>query len=381
MTEGPATTESSEIIQGSLHARPDATAVLARADRTDRGLIFFDESDGSEEISFARMELSVGGHDGQHIFVRDTDSGVSFSTAQPSLLELIQGTSVTDALRARVDEARAELHRTRRGNWVGGAVVLAVLLAIGVLLWNVPNFVAMSVDALPTSTDRALGDAAFDDTQLEGAVVDDPAVVAFVDEVVQRLATQASVPGFEFRVLVVESEQLNAYALPGGQIVVYTGLLRAAEHPREVAGVLAHEMAHVTRRHGMRNMAHQVGLVIGLQLLLGDASGWTAMAAEAAAMAKSNGYSRTQEADADAEGTRMLVAAGLDPEGLVEFFQRLQGVPGSELSGAMTWLSTHPDHASRISHVREVAAAQPKTSPRPLESDWGALKVALGDAP
>ena len=75
------------------------------------------------------------------------------------------------------------------------------------------------------------------------------------------------------------------------------------------------------------------------------------------------------------------VAAGLDPEGLVEFFQRLQGVPGSELSGAMTWLSTHPDHASRISHVREVAAAQPKTAPRLLESDWGALKVALGEAP
>src|SRR5690606_1007247 len=239
---------------------------------------------------------------------------------------------------------------------------------------TVPPMLASSIDALPSSIDRQLGEAAMLQVPL-GQEVRDPAVRALVDEVVDRLSPHAAMEDVDFRVKVVESDDVNAFALPGGQIVVFTGLLRAASGPDEVAGVLAHEIAHVTLRHGLRNVAHRAGLVLAVQLLLGDASRWVQLAGEAAVLAQSNDYSREQESAADEEGVRMLLAAGLDPDGLADFFRLLEGQPGSELSGAMSWLSTHPDHRSRIEHVQRLSAG---SSPaRPLEVDWEAVKRAI----
>ena len=115
---------------------------------------------------------------------------------------------------------------------------------------------------------------------------------------------------FDLRIQVVDAPQINAFALPGGQIVVYTGLLRKAARPEQVAGVIAHEMAHVTLRHGLRGIAKQVGVLVGVQVLTGDLSG---LAAQVATAAISNAYSRDAEREADAEGARMLAAAGIDP--------------------------------------------------------------------
>ncbi len=142
--------------------------------------------------------------------------------------------------------------------------------------------------------------------------------------------------------------------------------------------MLGHEMAHVTLRHGMRNVAHSAGTWVGFSILVGDASAWLVLAGQMAAMAQQNSYSRVQEAAADEEGVRMLMAAGLDPEGLAEFFETLEEQPGSELAGAMNWISTHPDHRSRIDHVHELMKEFPAAELRPLESDWQAVRAAIG---
>jgi predicted Zn-dependent protease len=136
-------------------------------------------------------------------------------------------------------------------------------------------------------------------------------------------------------------------------------------------------MAHVTGRHGMRNVAHSAGIVLGLQLLLGDASGWVALAAEVGRLAMQNGYSRDQEAEADAEGARTMKAAGLNPEALAGFFESMKSVKGSELPGALGWLSTHPDHQTRIDHIHALARELPPSKARKLDVDWQAVKEAV----
>ena len=208
--------------------------------------------------------------------------------------------------------------------------------------------------------------------EAETLVVDD----SYLDQVIARLRPHASEPDVDFRIRAVDSEEVNAFALPGGQMVVMGGLLEAAEGPEEVAGVLAHEMAHVTERHGLKGAAHGAGRWLALSLLIGDDSAWVALAGQAADVASGSAYSREQEAAADAEGARLMAAAGLDPTALARFFERLKQEPGSELTGMASWISSHPEHDERIAHVRELAATLPTAPHRPLNVDWAAVRAA-----
>lgn len=366
-------------MRGTLHRAGDpkpvaitisieATEVVGRSD--DGALVAIPLSD---------VDIAAGGFDGNHVFCRTPDGTMTIATDDATMVPALE--AVADE-RLRGLLVKVGLHRRSHSRWrtlgISSLLIIGVLavLGIGGALFVAPRVLAGSVQSLPISIDRQLGDAASGELDSQGPIVDDPIVVGFIEQIVTRLEPFAATPGFEYRIRVARSEQINAFALPGGQIVAFTGLIDAAARPEQVAGVLAHEIAHVTLRHGMRNIAHQASLVVAASILLGDVSGWVELAAQAAMLAQSNDYSREQEAEADAEGARMLMAAGLDPAGLAEFFRRLQDEAGSELSGAMTWLSTHPDHASRIAHIEELARTLPAAPRRPLEVSWPAVQDA-----
>ena len=141
---------------------------------------------------------------------------------------------------------------------------------------------------------------------------------------------------FDFQFTVVESEEVNAFALPGGFVTVNMGLLQAAETGEEVAAVLAHEMTHVTHRHGMRAVLRKVGGLTLVAMIFGGTDFETlAFAMEGLA---SQAHSRDQERDADEGGREILMAAGIDPIGMATFFERLEQMQGS-LPGAAVLLS------------------------------------------
>ena len=265
--------------------------------------------------------------------------------------------------------------RSSRGLFGCGTLLvlaLGLLIGLGVAVWvGIPWAAGKAVDAMPPSIDRELGDASYRQMDLGGPKVAIPVVDAAIADMVQRLAPHAAKP-FDFRIQIVEAETINAFCLPGGQIVVYTGLIRKATRAEQVAGVIAHEMAHATLRHGLRGMATQLGVVIGVQILTGDVTG---LAGQIATGALSNGYSREAEFAADAEGARMLAAAGIDPAGMAEFFASM------ESSGIPAWLSTHPDAQDRIAALQRLIPALPGPSHQPLACDWVQVQQALAGTP
>jgi len=255
----------------------DSSAVTAQTD------------DGTtHRVPLSEAKISPGGFDGEHVFVRTADDALTISTADPAIVEALAAVA-DERLQAMLRDVGA--HRRRHAWWkIAGIVTvvvggLLVIGAIGVGVFVAPRLLASSVDALPVEIDRQLGDAASGEVDAAGPEVDDPVVVGFVERVVERLEPHAATEGFDYRVRVVRSDTVNAYALPGGRIVVYTGLLERADSPEQVAGVLAHEIAHVTLRHGIRNVAHQAGLMVAVSILLGDAGGWVELAAETAVLA------------------------------------------------------------------------------------------------
>ena len=265
--------------------------------------------------------------------------------------------------------------RSGRGLFGCGTLLVlffGLLIGLGVAAWvGIPWAAGKAVEAMPPSVDRELGDASYRQMDLGGTKVSLPVVDEAITEMVRRLSPHAAKP-FDFRIQIVEADTINAFCLPGGQIVVYTGLIRKATRAEQVAGVVAHEMAHATLRHGLRGIATQLGVVIGVQILTGDVTG---LAGQIATGALSNGYSREAEFAADAEGARMLAAAGIDPAGMAEFFASM------ESSGIPAWMSTHPDAKDRIAALNRLIPDLTGPSHQPLASVWAQVQLALARTP
>ncbi len=161
---------------------------------------------------------------------------------------------------------------------------------------------------------------------------------------------------FTFKV-VDDPDTLNAFALPGGWIYIYSGLLLQAQSEAEVVGVLAHEVAHVTRRHIAERLAAAYGLQVLAAVALGeDPSTVKQMAGAVLSTGYLLRFSREQEVDADVTGVRYTVGAGWSPNGLIDFFKRLGGDREAGSRRALGWISTHPMPEDRVVHVEEAIA-------------------------
>ena len=318
-------------------------------------------------------------------------------------------------------EVRA--HASKRRFSEGGLwalLIACVVFGIWGLFWLASDGVDYAVEKMPTSVDRTLGDSAKDSISDFGEPVTDEEVRALCMTIFDALKVHAPQDqGFEYRLEVLENEMPNAFAMPGGQMVILTGLLEILDTPEEVAGVLAHELAHVYRRHSLKRLLQATGLITLGQIAMGDVAGAAGMLAGAAGMAALQHYSREAEEDADRQGTELMHRAGIDPENLAEAFRKLQAhqdailaqsEPKDEPSdeekvaeplqqeaepevaptdGAGTeaeddefdlgetignWMSSHPELESRVKLVRSHAATLgPIKEPFAFDLDWSVV--------
>ncbi len=186
-------------------------------------------------------------------------------------------------------------------------------------------------------------------------LVQDPEVVKYVEGIVNRLASKMPPQPFPFTTSVIRHNSVNAFACPGGYIFVHTGLILAMRHESEIAGVIAHEMAHVTQRHiaGRIEQSQMVGLLslvgaLAGAFLGGDAGSAAMVGSMAAGQAAMLDYSRSDENEADQVGMNYLTKAGYSPKGMggaFEVLSRRQWLMGSKIP---TYLSTHPGIQDRI---------------------------------
>lgn len=177
---------------------------------------------------------------------------------------------------------------------------------------------------------------------------------------------------YDLNVVVFDHGMLNAFAAPGGQVVLLRGLLEAADGPDAVAAVLAHEIGHVVNRDPTRNALRAAGSAGLLSMLLGDITGGTMLVIVADHMLNTS-YSREAELAADAYAVAVLDEAGISTAGFGAFFDRLaQEEGGFDLP---EYLSTHPATAERAARARAHADGQGATTPSLSEADWQALKL------
>lgn len=324
-------------------------------------------------IRYSDCRVDVGGYNGRIVFLRNAERSLTLFSEERGFareLAVAAGGLLDEPLRA----ATANQRRTR---WRGrSAGLFFSLVAVGLLVacfYGIRLAADTSIHAVPLEVDHQIGQQAYRLMDHGGPEVHDPLLTDAVQQMVDRLAPHVATEGLRFDVHIIDADICNAFCLPGGTIVLYTGLLRRANSPEEVASVLAHEMAHASERHGLRQVGQSLGLAAAVNLLIGNLEGLVVAGAEVFKLATINSYSREQETAADREGVRMLHAAAIDPTALARFFDTMQREAGG-MPGGLTWLSTHPDHAARIAAIRDQVGSLPPREYLALEVEWGRVR-------
>ena len=261
-----------------------------------------------------------------------------------------------------VPRLASRVHDPSRRRTRGLLTLLAGVAAIGIVAvvfrWGIPAVAAVAVPLVPVPWEERLGQAIVQQVAPPERRCDDPILQGLLDEILGALTASVPHSPYAFRVIVSDDPTLNAFAAPGGSIVLLRGLIERTATPEEAAGVLAHEAQHVLKRHSTRALLQHAsaGLLVGT--LTGDAGGITAFGLDAARMVGLLRYNRDHEAEADAEGMRMVLAAGIDPSGMIAFYEVLAH-EGPAVPGVLEYTSSPPSTAQRIERLRALAAGAP----------------------
>ena len=247
------------------------------------------------------------------------------------------------------------------GVFVGVGLLLLLPLLLLVLFWQELSFVAAR--QVPASWESELGETTMIQYSADHDILDEASTEALLLPLIQPLLDAVETDRYTYQVKISDAEEINAFALPGGFIVIHSGLILEAETAEEMLGVVAHEIAHVTEQHGLRNIISTAGTFVIVNALLGDVSGLLALIADAAPLLLRQSYSREFEADADEKGFELLQRADIDPSGLVDFFEKIKAEQESnkggstenddEAEGFFRLLSSHPATDQRIADMNE----------------------------
>jgi predicted Zn-dependent protease len=244
---------------------------------------------------------------------------------------------------------------------IPNASAVAALALVATACATVPYTGRRQLSIVSPDRERALGATAYAEMLRQGRVSTDTTTAAVVTRIGRRIAAVAERPDWQWEfTLFDDPKQVNAWALPGGKVGVYTGILPVAENESGLATILGHEVAHAIAHHGAERagqgtLVGVVGAGVGIAATVAGLDGSTAM--ELFGLGTNVGvmlpFSRSQEAEADEIGLILMARAGYDPHAAVTLWERMAALESTGAGGGVaSFLSTHPSHGSRVERIR-----------------------------
>lgn len=257
----------------------------------------------------------------------------------------VQALTFADAVAFYLSRRKAPKFFANRGKVIVGGVFLFVvsLLAL-VYFWFIPFLAVRIANNVPISYEQKLGQSSYD--ALIGQYKVQPKATRLVNEFFRQMKIPTRYP---VEITVVQDNQANAFALPGGHIIVYDQLIHDMKHYEELAALLSHEYSHIEKKHTTKTVFRSMGTYMFTSLLFGDLGGAGAVVVENANSLKNLQYSRSLEREADLNGLQLLQERRIDPRGFEWLFNTLKEENSLQPS---EWLSSHPDLGNRIRYIR-----------------------------
>jgi len=319
------------------------------------------------------LKLSRGGANNRLIFITSPQHpGWSVFTADRSLLTALKATgdSNVSAQVSLVDNSSLK-------GWLTLFVFLFVIIALGVGAVYLRNpATRLLASAIPPTWERMLGELVYTGIRSERKIIEDEELTKELTDLVAPLTEVVANSGYTLDFHIARDEDLNAFALPGGIIVVNTATILKAPRLDVLLGVLAHEISHVTLQHSTRQIITVFGLYFVVDFIFGNVFGTIAAVSQGATYLLQQGFSRESEREADEAGLELLQKARISPQGMVDFFvlirdhyAAIDAGPLGALDGSLNFLSTHPDTDSRIEYLKERIKSIPQEHLRELPEE------------
>lgn len=330
------------------------------------------ESEPVLRVNATALAVSAGGFDDNALFLNWSAEDLRYaavvdtSAARHTLLA-----TAPAALRAQLAPAarQVDYHHFKWRAVLTALAVVALLLTL--VLWRNEAATSWLADQISIETEERLGKTLLSDLLAGGELHKEGPTVDVIKLIGERLTKNSK---YHYEWYLKDDNSVNAFAVPGGRVIVHAGLIAQAASAEELAGVLAHEVQHIELRHALRQMIHTAGWAAVLTVVLGDVSAITGVLVHQLGNLQ---YSRTLESEADQAGLHALARAGIPLSGMREFFARMQATEKADGAGIdISLLSSHPATSERLSEIERSAKQIPCTC-APLNIDWPALKAAM----
>lgn len=329
------------------------------------GSIFFSSEDFSLEWRLGSVQVERGGASNRLLMMRSAlHPDLTLCTAEMGLLKLAQNSG------AELHPSWALLKQKKR---TGLYLALASLVLIFGAMWGLwllkDPMVHVVARQIPASWEEKLSTTQIEAMKLGQGFFEDSSLVRDLrllsEPILRAVKASGESRDYNYRFMIANDPRVNAFAMPGGIVVVNTGLIQKAERVEEIQGVLAHEIAHAEKQHGMRNVISSLGLFAVIGAFTGGADGLLAILAQQGGQLATLKFSRDFEREADQVGFQYLVSQNVDPHGMLTFFQKLLAEPKGKVVEVMEnvdFMSTHPATTERIERLSalEKSVAQRK---------------------
>jgi Zn-dependent protease with chaperone function len=317
---------------------------------------FYSDDECLDQIPLKQLDITRGGTGNRFLYFKDKNrSGITFYTDDLKILD-------ADELKWMKETAgvSGKIKRNIFSNYLFiGLVILGILGGLAFLIMKSDRLIERVASLFPTSLEAQMSET-MKTSALEGkTILKDSILDAQIARITSILLNQIDTTGYSFSFTVIQQDEINAFALPGGPIIIHSGLLEKADNPEEIAGVLAHEISHVTRRHHLRGIIGNMGIYFIFRGLVGDVTGISTQVINAGATLGSLKYSRNYEQESDESGMAMLQKAHIKTDGMITFFEKL----GSEhpIPKSADFISTHPNPKNRIKYLQKIKGENENT--------------------
>ena len=232
-----------------------------------------------------------------------------------------------------------------------GLTLAAMFLGLWFLLQKLDWTAIFSVEEISSKTEQKLGELFWEILKNTEKENENPFVLSTIDSIVTKICAANNISAANINVHVLDTNSVNAFALPGRRLVLFSGLILETENQEELAGVIAHEIAHIELRHVMKKLIKEFGVSVLISMTIGR-SGSPDIIGETVRMLSSTAFDRELEREADIKAVDYLFKANIDPEPFAGFLYRLSE-NDRKIIRYLTWISTHPDSKTRAEYIIE----------------------------
>jgi len=233
---------------------------------------------------------------------------------------------------------------------IQGLITLILFFSAWFALTRIDWITVFKVKKVTDKTEEKLGELFLAIFQKNEVEVKNPLIINSIDSIVSKICTANKLDREFIKVHLLNKDEINAFALPNGHLMIYSGLILNSDNQEELSGVICHEIAHIELNHVMKKLVKEIGLSALISMTAGN--GGTEIIKETAKMLSSSAFDRNLEQTADIKAVDYLIKSKINPEPFANFLFKLSSKE-NEVTKYMTWINTHPDSKERAEYIIE----------------------------